>query len=83
MVGVWGRAPLLFAPLLRIWPMNVSGPSPLSLPLFLPPIPCFHNKSTQSGAYTSICSSKHVPRYNERADELKQQVGLICWQGGL
>lgn len=32
------------------------------------------------GAYTSICSSKHVPEYNKRADELMQQGvdRIIC-----
>lgn len=25
------------------------------------------------GAYTSICSSKHVPNYNERYQELRDQ----------
>jgi peroxiredoxin len=33
-----------------------------------------------TGAYTSICSSKHVPEYNKRADELMQQGvdRIIC-----
>lgn len=26
-----------------------------------------------AGAYTSICSSKHVPQYMERAQELREQ----------
>lgn len=32
-----------------------------------------------AGAYTSICSSKHVPQFNERAPELMEQgVDLIA-----
>jgi peroxiredoxin len=31
------------------------------------------------GAYTSVCSSKHVPQYNAKADELKSEgVSAIC-----
>lgn len=31
------------------------------------------------GAYTSVCSSKHVPQYNTKADELKSLgVGAVC-----
>lgn len=31
------------------------------------------------GAYTSVCSSKHVPQYNAKADELKALgVSAIC-----
>lgn len=41
---------------------------------------CCSLLSQPAGAYTSICSSKHVPQYNERADELKQKGvdRIIC-----